>query len=236
MIPANQYRWAAPLLDRYNRHLLRKSFATVRVAGLAPIRSLQQPAILAPNHSCWWDGCVDLYLSRQILKITGYLMMGETELSRHRVFSSLGVFSVAEEGRDSVSSLRYIIDELKAPASPRILWLYPEGEMRPARSAIQPKAGILVIAERTASPIIPVAHRYEFLREDHPEVLVRIGQPISGLSRKSGGLATLATAMTELLQQLDHDIVSGHLDEYETVLTGPVSREKRLRRLVDGVD
>ena len=68
MIPAYEYRWAAPLLDRYNHFLLKKSFARLRVAGVESLRSTPGSVIAAPNHSCWWDGCVDLYLSRAFLK------------------------------------------------------------------------------------------------------------------------------------------------------------------------
>jgi 1-acyl-sn-glycerol-3-phosphate acyltransferase len=219
VIPAYEYRWAAPLLDRYNHFLLKKSFARLRVAGVDSLRSTAGSVIAAANHSCWWDGCVDLYLSRTFLKRRSYLMMGETELRKYKVFSSLGVFS---------PDVRYITGELKrSPGS--IFWIYPQGEMLPARAPLEVRDGALLISEKSGAPIVPVAHRYEFVRDDHPEVFIRVGSPITRLRRGDG--ETLRVAMTALLARVDEDIAQQRLDAYEPVLVGAETRSERLQRL-----
>ena len=217
MIPAYQHRWAAPLLDRYNVFILRKSFARIRVANLDALRG-EESIIAAPNHSCWWDGCVDLYLSRKVLERRSLLMMGEPELAKHKVFSSLGVCS---------PGVRYIIRELQR--EPGLIWLYPQGEMLPARARVEVKPGAMFIAEHTGAAIVPVAHRYEFLKDDHPDVLVRIGEPMDHMVR--GDDERLRASMTALLAVLDDDIAHSRFDEYETVLAGAESRNARLERL-----
>ena len=219
MIPAYQHRWAAPLLDRYNAHLLRKSFARMRVAGLETLRAIDGSVIAAPNHSCWFDGCVDLYLSRTLLRRRTYLMMGEPELRKYKVFSSLGVFS---------PSVRYIVRELQEHRG-SIFWIYPQGEMLPARVPLEVREGALLVSEKTGAPVVPVAHRFEFVKDDHPEIFVRIGTPLSGLHREDAGV--LRDAMVELLARVDDDIARQHLDAYESVLVGAETRSERLQRL-----
>ncbi len=229
MIRAYEYRWAAPLLDRYNLHLLKKSFARIRVANLDVLRTLSGPAILTPNHSCWWDGCVDLFISRAVVPTPTYLMMGEKELSRHRVFSSLGVFSVpdGDDVRAAATSFRYIRKQLQG--RPAVLWLYPQGVMSPARTDLTLREGATALSARSGAVIIPVAQRFEFLRDDHPEVIVRLGQPLANLQRRD--TARLKTAMAELLSEVDRQIASDELGDYETVLEGAVSRNEKLKRI-----
>lgn len=223
MIAAYQYAWAAPLLDRYNRYLLRKSFARVRVAGLDVLRASERSLILAPNHSCWWDGCVDLFLSRVALRRRSYLLMGEPELRKYRIFSSMGVFN---------ASLRYITAELRRHPGSHF-WIYPQGEMLPARAPLVLREGALLASEHSGAPIVPLAQRYEFLRDDHPEVLIRVGMPIAGLTRRDGraGIEALRDAMVDLLLRLDCDIATAALDAYEPVLVGAETRSERLQRL-----
>lgn len=220
MIPAYQHRWAAPLMDRYNRYLLKKSFSRLRVAGLDLVRSMSGSVILAPNHSCWWDGCVDLFISRTILRRRSYLLMGETELRKYRLFSSLGVFSAGP---------RYVAAELQKHAGSHF-WIYPQGEMLPARSPLILREGALWISERTALPVIPVAQRFEFLRDDHPEVIVRFGPPLADL-RRAEGVERLRDAMAALLLRVDSDIAADRMESYEPVLVGTETRSERLQRL-----
>jgi hypothetical protein len=219
VIEAYQYRWAGPLLDRYNAYLLRKSFARMRVAGLETLRAIEGSVIAAPNHSCWWDGCVDLYLSRTLLRRRTYLMMGEPELRKYKVFSSMGVFS---------PNVRYITSELRKHAG-SIFWIYPQGEMLPARAPLAVREGALLISEKTGAPIVPVAHRFEFVKDDHPEVFVRVGGPLIGLQRQD--VAQLQDAMADLLARVDDDIASQRLEAYDSVLVGAETRSERLQRL-----
>jgi len=233
MIEAGGYRWAAPLLDQYNRRILTKSFASVRVAGLDTLRRIDTPVIAAPNHSCWWDGCVDIFLTRGVLRFENLLMMGERELSKHRVFSSIGIFSVPEDRDDPgrAASLRYAAKKLRAIDRPAILWVYPQGSMLPARAPITIDRGALLIARLAQRSIVPIAQRYEFLRDDHPDVLVRIGAPWRVSTDLESDQKRLVHDISSLRESIDRDIDSGSLEDYETVLSGTVSRNERLSRL-----
>lgn len=233
MIEAGGYRWAAPLLDRYNRGILRKGFASIRVAGLDTLRRIDRPVIAAANHSCWWDGCVDIYLTRQILRFENLLMMGERELSKHRVFSSLGIFSVPEERDDPgrAQSARYAAMKLRDLSRPAIFWIYPQGAMLPSRTPIVIDRGAILIARLAKRQIVPIAQRYEFLRDDHPDVLLRIGSPWNVSNDLVADQQRLERDITELLDAIDRDVVDRTLESYESILNGTVSRNERLSRL-----
>jgi len=233
MIRANRHRWAAPLLDAYNRSLLKKSFARMRVQGLSALSRAPRPLILAANHSCWWDGCVDLFLSRSLLRWPTYLMMGETELAKHAIFSSIGIFSVPDRpGVTPAASLRYIARELRDRQG--VLWIYPQGVMLPPRAPLVLFDGALLLSHLTRAPVVPIAQRYEFLRDDHPEVIVKVGEPLMGLERRGDGRERLAAAMGALRQSVDEDLAERKLEAYEIVMEGALSRNEKLARLRRG--
>lgn len=231
MIEAYRHAWAAPLLDAYNRFLLRRAFARIRVAnfdGLAREGSL----IAAPNHCCWWDGAVDLFLARRILRRRTLLMMGDEELSKYRIFSSMGVFSIPMNGdrAHTMRSVRYAVRQLREHAG-TLLWMYPQGVMLPARAPFVAREGALLIAAASGVPLVPVARRYEFLRDDHPEVIVRVGEPLPRVRRGGEARGALETSMRELLARVDADVACGALDEYEEVFAGAETRSDQLQRL-----
>lgn len=230
MIEAFRYAPAAPVLDAYNRFLLRRAFARVRVAGLARLRR-EGSAVIAANHSCWWDGCVDLFLTRRVLQRRSMLMMGDVELAKYRIFSSLGVFSTSMGGdpAHTLQSVRYATRELKR--MPTLLWIYPQGAMLPARAPLSIRGGALAIAAAAGAPVIPFAQRYEFVRDDHPEVIARVGEPIAVERRSDAAHERLESAMRDLLCRVDADVANGELDEYEEVFSGAETRSSQLDRI-----
>lgn len=230
MIEAFRYAPAAPVLDAYNRFLLRRAFARIRVAGLPRLRR-EGSAVVAANHSCWWDGCVDLQLTRRVLQRRSMLMMGDVELAKYRIFSSLGVFSTSMSGdrRHTLESVRYAMRELKR--TPTLLWIYPQGAMTPARAPLSIRGGALAIAAAARVPVIPFAQRYEFVRDDHPEVIARVGEPIAVERRSDTTRTRLEDAMRELLWKVDADTATGELHEYEEVFSGAETRSAQLDRM-----
>lgn len=226
MIEAGRYRWAASILDAYNRQLLRKTFRSLRVAGLENVNGTS-PLLLAPNHSNWWDGCVALFISRTHLRRDTRLMMGEPELARHAIFSSLGVFSVPMDPAASrLESFRYALRQLDGNT---VLWMFPQGTLRPARTPLELQRGVEVLSRRSGVAVCPVALRYEYLDGEKPDVLVRFGERIdpSGIS-----IDALSVAMQRLLNTIDDDIVTGTLAAYVTVLAGKRSRDEMLDALL----
>ncbi|MER3523886.1 MAG: hypothetical protein C4326_07400 [Ignavibacteria bacterium] len=78
----------------YNRRLLQKHFASVRAAGLDHVRYLDPhlPVVCIGNHSCWWDGLIELFFAREVFDCDPYLIMEEQQLVRYPFFRWLGAF------------------------------------------------------------------------------------------------------------------------------------------------
>lgn len=239
MISAHKNRYAEAVLHRMNVRMLRRHFHALRVGGLEHLAEVDRsrPLIITPNHSCWWDGLIAFYLSRQVLRRESYLMMEERQMARYRFFRWIGAFSVVRENpREAVRSLRYAETLLHSPH--RALWMYPQGAMFPNDTRpLTLYQGVGRLASRLEDvQILPAAHRYEFLMEQRPVALtlfgsvIRISQPVD----HRDVTAHLQGIMTELLDQLRCSIPGGTLNGFATVFEGRASTN-RLYDLARGV-
>jgi chlorobactene lauroyltransferase len=228
------------LFDRvfrvYNRGLLRKHFAAVRVGGLDHLGSLDrsQPIICYGNHSCWWDGLIEYFLAYKVVDADVFLMMEEKQLQRYRFFRRVGAFSVDRSSpRDALRSVRYAARLFDRPN--RILWIYPQGGMMPNDTRpLHFHRGAATIAALAGKPVqcVPVVHRYEFLLHQRPDAFVLIGEPITAQPPVDNRRLTeeLQSTATSLLDKLRMDISCDTLDEYRTILQGAISTNERYDR------
>jgi len=224
------------LFRLYNRRLLKRHFAAVRVAGLEIARSLDRrlPVICFGNHSCWWDGLIEYYIARELLDVQPLLMMEERQLQRYRFFRYLGAFSVnRDSAREAYASVQYAASVCHRPGS--WLWIYPQGVMRPNDARpLHFERGAAVVAERTGTTVqmLPFAHRYEFLAEQRPEAFTLFGKPLivdqpidtRALTQQMENVAT------ELLDTLRLQIASGQTQLYPVTLSGALSTNVRYDR------
>ena len=106
----------------------------------------------------------------------------------------------------------------------RALWIYPQGDMRP--NDVRPLRffpGIGHIANMLGSAhFVPVARRYEYIKEQLPEVFTRIGEPILVRSgeRPREIAARLENVLTAQLDALRDDVVAGRTGAFTTILRG----------------
>jgi 1-acyl-sn-glycerol-3-phosphate acyltransferase len=197
--------------DRYVARYLARRFARVWLWGaVGPLDvPRDRPVIFAMSHASWWDVLVGYWLARQVLHVESYAAMDEAQLARYRVLTRLGVFSV---DRHSVSGIRAFLRYAKmllaprttATASPRALWLTPQGELvSPWRRPIRFHAGIgAVVRHVRRVAVVPVAIAYEFLDEPRPEIFVKLGPPrvFDGAGDDSRSIAR------ELAQDLEREL------------------------------
>lgn len=225
MIPASKNRWIEPVFSRINRSMLRRQFHGLYCSGLEQARSLDRsiPIILYGNHSCWWDGLIEFFLSREVLGLDAYLMMEERQMQRYTFFRWIGAFSVNPgSARDAVRSLRYAAGLFTAPG--RAVWIYPQGVMVP--NDVRPlvfSTGVVRLLEMLPRvQIIAMAHRYEFLKDQRPDAFVAFAPPrlIEGCADGKALLPTLEGELTGLLDRLKAEIVGGRTEGYTTLLRG----------------
>ena len=233
-----------PLFEAAFRHyiadLARKRFHAVRIAGRERLEGWDPkvPTVAYANHSNWWDGFMAFLITHLAQGGRFHVMMEERHLARYRFFSRIGAFGVdREHPRAAHESLRHALDLLAQ--SRTTVWIFPQGVLRP--NDVRPlsfypgasRLAMQAIARYGHVRLLPVAMRYEFLQEDRPEALLRIGEPT--LLTAPGPIRELNARMerevTELLDGLVAQVMREDLGEYVPLLVGGMSLNKRLDAL-----
>lgn len=221
-IQVNFQKFWLSVFDIAFTYMVRKAFFSVRIKNAEnfELRDKTKGTIFFASHCCWWDGFIAYLLCRKIFK-TKMRMMIE-ELYRFPLLSRIGGFSVEKDSPQSaIKALNYCSDFLKK--SDESLWIYPQGSvMPPDYRPINFASGLAYICSKLDGiNIIPIIHRYNFLREDRPEVFIEIAKPII-LSEKYKNRKELTTKLenefTNYLDEQKIDISTGNLENYETFI------------------
>lgn len=179
MIAANKNDVLDAALFIYFRRLARNAFHTIAGRGLHHLRNLpaDRPVILFCNHTNWWDGLMVYLLTRQMRHKAVYCMMEEKQLKHYRFFTWLGAFSVdLSSPLRSAASLRYAQRLLQRKET--AIWIFPQGRICRQNEPVEIKPGTDYLAQSSPhAMLVSVAMRYEFFREDRPNVLIEIGEP-----------------------------------------------------------
>lgn len=225
MIEADKNRVLEAVFARINMRMLRRQFHALHLRGNAHVDRLDRsvPIVFYGNHSNWWDGLIEFFLSREVFHLDSYLMMEEQQMARYRFFRFIGAFSVNRaSAREAYVSVQYASTVLTRPH--RALWIYPQSDMRPNDARpLGFYSGIGHIAAALGRvQCVPVARRYEFMNEQRPEVFSDVGEPT--LVERAGNPKRIAAALEETLtrhlDRLRDDVVARHLDTFSTVLEG----------------
>ena len=176
------------LYARYGRRLLRRSFARVWVGGEPWPDDGDEPSIAFVNHSAWWDPILALFLSHDLFRRDGYGMMQGAQLSRYPFFRRIGCFGVTSDSFEDARAVSLYASRLLHEGARRTLWIFPQGELMPARVPLAFRSGVARFARAAPrAPLVPVAVRYEFRAEQRPEAFVRVGGAIRADGARTGG-------------------------------------------------
>jgi 1-acyl-sn-glycerol-3-phosphate acyltransferase len=220
-----------------NRWMLARHFHQIWATGLDQLRAAigQRPVLFYANHSNWWDGLIAFYLSYDLLKIDGYLMMLARQLRKYRFFRWIGAFSVDRDSALSAfRSLEYAASLLQQPdrrGHPRALWIFPQGELLP--NDIRPLKFLrgLDWLHKTVptAQLVAIALRYEFLNEQLPEVFLSIEVidiatiKTAAAANQVSPLAELQAQLTAQLDKLKHQVIQQQTQEFQPILRGKTS-------------
>jgi 1-acyl-sn-glycerol-3-phosphate acyltransferase len=153
-----------------------------------------------------------------------------------------GVFGIdRHDPRKALASIEYIVGILSERPN-AALYMFPQGTItHPDRRPLGLYGGVGNIARKLPKcAVLPVAVRYEFLLEQAPDILVRIGAPLRfdmGRERLSSAQvnARIEDAMTATTDSLHADIVAGELQAYRRVLRGRGSVNRAWERVTGAV-
>lgn len=219
---------------------IKRHFHTCYVTGEEYVHctgedSATLPTIFACTHGSWWDAALTIELSLGQYKLDAYGMMEYKQLRKYSFFSRIGMFSVIrEDAASALQSLRYGADLIRG--SHASLWMFPQGTLvhQDAETiACEPGIGILASLVGRCR-IVPVALRYEQLREQRPSCWVRFGAPY--LPERSHGVRLITQIITERLTDVRDTLRADAMAEdgsaYRTFLSGSMSMEKRFDKLM----
>ena len=200
-------------------NMAKKSFYSMRIKNAINFekRDKSRSSIFFATHCSWWDGPIAYLLCRGVLKTNMRMMIHE--LYRFPLLSKIGAFSVEKDSpQASVKSLNYCVKFLQDPQSS--LWIFPQGfVMPPDYRPLTFASGLSYLCKKVEKVnLIPIAHRYNFLREDRPEILIEVGKPIlieSNSLTKKEITAYLEDNFTNFLDNQRWDVSLGNLENYE---------------------
>ncbi len=234
-IPARKNFFGELLIFGLCRRSLWKSFHAVRFRAVAPLplppSQLNIPVIFYANHNTWWDGYLAHIVTRQLYGLEPYLMMDIQQLRRYFFFSWAGVFSVDQQnGRSAMRSIEYIAEELRGGPG-RALWIFPQGQIQPQeRRPLDFHSGLARTIRRVGECYVyPVAARFEFFREQYPEILIDVGEmrhfPAEAGFDPKKLTAELEQTLTAQLDRLRDTASAQVLEDFVTILKGKGSTD-----------
>ncbi|OGH96102.1 MAG: hypothetical protein A2104_09840 [Candidatus Melainabacteria bacterium GWF2_32_7] len=226
--------------DHLFSRMFNKNFYSIKVKNIENynLRDTSCGNIMFASHNCWWDGQLGYLLCRKKFKTKMHMMI--EELHRLPLLSKIGAFSVEKDSPQSaIKALNYSAEVLKNPDN--TVWIFPQGKvMPPDYRPIEMASGVSYICKKLDKVnLIPIAHRYNFIREDRPEIFVEVGKPIilkcDNLDRKTL-THKLEQELTTLLENQRKEICSGNYEGYNIFLQSELcfikKTEKRIRKLL----
>jgi hypothetical protein len=167
-------------------------------------------------------------LNKCVFRRDAYLMMEEAQLARYSFFTWAGAFGVDKhDAHNALESVRYITTIVsERPNS--ALWIFPQGEMsHPDARPIRAYGGAANIARRLGDcALVPVAFRYDFLREQAPDAFANVGAPLLVNWEKAQPVnltAHLTEALTSTADELHESVTLHNLVSYRRLLKGRAS-------------
>ena len=194
------------------------------------------PVLCYATHPSWWDGYLAAELFRNVFPRTGFLMMEEAQLRRYFFFRWQGCFSVdRDDPREGLRAIRYAAHLLRSTVKP-LVWIFPQGEIQPGdRRPLVLYSGAAEIAIRAAGVwCVPVALRYEFGGEQHPEALIKLGYPrwVAGSEKRLALQTVFEDELTRTADALRDMWNTGNLAPMQSILTGKVSTNRIFDQLL----
>lgn len=232
--PANETPFWLRIGDAFFFNMMHHRFYALRVKDAHNFekRNKDYSTIFYASHTNWWDGATGYNLCRRVFNVRMRIMV--EELNRFPILCRAGAFSVNKQSaQTAMESLKYSVDILKDPEMS--LWIFPQGIIKPPDyRPIEFESGLAYIAKKLGRVnLIPVSTRFTFLRENRPEALVEVGEPIFfdnwDMSRQELS-DMLALQYTKMQDAQASKISNGDVEGYEYVFREKLPWYKKLEK------
>ncbi|MGN0196388.1 MAG: lysophospholipid acyltransferase family protein [Candidatus Gastranaerophilaceae bacterium] len=235
------------IADLFFYNMLENRFHSMLVKNeeLFENRNKDVATIFYAPHGNWWDGIVGYNMLRRVFHHTVRMMV--EEMNRFPLFSRAGAFPVNKRSpQEAMKSLKYAIDDLGQNPD-HGLWIFPQGIIKPPNyRPFEFQTGMTYIAEKVAQKygainMVPIAVAFAFLREDSPEVLVEVGQPITLTREDVKNLNRhefthkLEKEFTELCDNQLKNISQGNFTGYRHLFLRKLHWYRRLEKKLKGI-
>lgn len=181
MIPADKSELVGAWLAWDAERRVRRSFAAVRVRGLAQLRAELEraPLLVVSNHTSWWDPLLLQLLCVRVLRADAYAVMDAKNLRRLPFFAKVGAFGVdLDDPADGARAVRYGAKLLDRPG--RLVWVFPQGRETPTDAPLELRGGAAAMARvAKRARVVPAALRYEVAGDARPHAWVSFGRALS---------------------------------------------------------
>ncbi len=234
--------------DWYLKRYFPKHFHAFAVSNATETKQVPSgvPLIVYINHASWWDPLVALTLARTYFPDRHlYAPIDAAALAKYPFMEKLGFFAVEQDSLHGagqfLKTARVILRQKNTS-----VWLTPEGQFADPRQRDLPlQPGLAHLAARLDEGILlPVAVEYPFWEERLPEVLVRVGSPISvsehpGVS-KEAWQQILEDRLRDTQAALEVDSLARRSESFEILMAGKSGVDwiydalRRLRSLFTG--
>jgi 1-acyl-sn-glycerol-3-phosphate acyltransferase len=202
------------IYSAYARRLIRRQFGSLQISG-SRFPATERVVIAYVNHSAWWDAVVPVHLSHDLFRREIHALMEGEQLRKYPFFRHLGCFGSTEKtAADARAVIDHATNVLLRAKTPAVFWIFPQGAILPSHVPMEFKSGLARIAERLPdAAVVPVAIRYEFMKNKKPDCRVRIGEPVA----RSGEIHSRFTRRLE--QRLE-----GELSALDTEIAQELTR------------
>lgn len=245
--PARNIPFWQKIADLFFYNMLQNRFHAMLVKNdhLFENRNKDAATIFYAPHGNWWDGIVGYNLMRRVFDVTTRMMV--EEMNRFPLFARVGAFPVNKRSpQEAMKSLKYAVDDLGT--HPKVgLWIFPQGIIKPPNfRPFEFQTGMAYIAEKVAKKygavnLVPVAVAFAFLREDSPEVIVEVGEPITLTKEDTKDFdrhnftRKIEEDFTKLCDNQLENLSKGELQGYRYVFQRRLHWYRRLEKKLKGI-
>lgn len=226
-------------------NMIQRRFFSMMIKGEENLEKTDKnfATIYYAPHTNWWDGIVGYNFIHRIPGAKGKFRLMIEEMNRFPLFQYIGCFPVNKKtAQTAMQSLKYCATFFKDPDVS--FWIFPQGIIRPPHfRPIQFQSGLTYLAQFSVKNygginLVPVATKYTFLREDKPEVLVNIGEPIvltnPDFERKEF-TKKIETEFEILCNNQDTEIATGSLEGYRYLFKQKLAWWKRIEKKLKNI-